>query len=263
MNFLKKHTLTQCQQLIEISCSDNVSKTQRFSIVYVLNSIFYSNRILVRIQTNEVKPVPSVTELFPSAGWLEREVYDLFGVFFYEHPDLRRILTDYGFNGHPLRKDFPLSGFIEIYYNDATKRLAYEPVELAQELRMYSLTNPWVATKPKDIEEDINIDEIDDKKEDLEIENTENNNEDDKKNYKDDNVIEITELNTWKEQDYNKFKEEYVNYLVTDLADFEDDIENNEHNKDNENNKEEEIKRAAKAFWVTKFKQNFNEKKTK
>lgn len=141
--FLKNHSLTQYKQLIEIACSDNPGKQWRFSLVYVLNSVLYSTRLLVTIKTNEVNPIPSVIEIFSSAGWLEREVYDLYGVFFYDHPDLRRILTDYGFNGHPLRKDFPLSGFVELYYNDTTKRISYETVELSQEFRTFSLTNSW------------------------------------------------------------------------------------------------------------------------
>ena len=144
LSFLKKHTLCQYQQLVDIACSDVPGKKYRFSVSYLLHSILYNARIVVTVKTNEVIPLPSVTQLFESAGWLEREVYDLYGVFFYDHTDLRRILTDYGFSGYPLRKDFPLTGFIEIYYNDSTKRMAYEKVELAQEYRVFSLLNPWV-----------------------------------------------------------------------------------------------------------------------
>jgi NADH:ubiquinone oxidoreductase subunit C len=147
--FLKNHTLCQYKQLIEIACSDNPGKQRRFSIAYILLSTHYSANITVVIQTNEVLPVPSVTSIFSSAGWLEREVWDLFGIFFENHPDLRRILTDYGFSGHPLRKDFPLSGFLEVYYNDSTKRLSYEPVELAQEYRSFVLQSPWVQNYQK------------------------------------------------------------------------------------------------------------------
>jgi NADH:ubiquinone oxidoreductase subunit C len=111
----------------------------RFSLIYKLYSLTYNSHIYIVVQTNEVIPVPSVSKIFSSAIWLEREVLDLFGIIFIEHPDLRRLLTDYGFQGYPLRKDFPLTGFVEIYYNDSTKRLAYEPVELAQESRNFSL----------------------------------------------------------------------------------------------------------------------------
>ena len=147
--FLKNHTLCQYKQLIEIACSDNPGKQRRFSIAYILLSTHYSANIIVVIQTNEVLPVPSVTSIFSSAGWLEREIWDLFGIFFENHPDLRRILTDYGFSGHPLRKDFPLSGFLEVYYNDSTKRLSYEPIELAQEYRSFALQSPWVQNYQK------------------------------------------------------------------------------------------------------------------
>jgi NADH:ubiquinone oxidoreductase subunit C len=141
--FLNKHTLCQYKQLIEISVYDYVGKKYRFNLTYVLLSLKYNSRILVTIKTDEVTPISSVTNLFNSAGWLEREVWDLYGIFFTEHQDLRRILTDYGFSGHPFRKDFPLTGFIEIYYNDEQKRIVYEPVELAQEYRVFTLHNPW------------------------------------------------------------------------------------------------------------------------
>ncbi len=142
--FLQKHTLCQYKQLVDIACSDVLGKPRRFSINYLLLSLRYNVRLNVVIKTNEVLSLPSVTMLYRSANWLEREVWDLYGVFFDSHPDLRRILTDYGFSGHPLRKDFPLTGFIEVYYNDSTKRLSYEPVELAQEYRTFTLQSPWV-----------------------------------------------------------------------------------------------------------------------
>jgi NADH dehydrogenase (ubiquinone) Fe-S protein 3 len=147
--FLQKHTLCQYKQLIEIACSDVPGKTRRFSVTYLLHSIRYNARILVVVKTNEVSPLPSVTALYRSANWLEREVWDLYGIFFESHPDLRRILTDYGFNGHPLRKDFPLTGFLEVYYNDSTKRLSYESVELAQEYRVFTLQSPWIQNYQK------------------------------------------------------------------------------------------------------------------
>ena len=147
--FLKNHTFCQYKQLSEIACSDTPGKKRRFSIAYVLYSLHYSTYITVIVQTNEVLPIPSITPIFPGAGWLEREVWDLFGIFFEDHPDLRRILTDYGFSGHPLRKDFPLTGFLEVYYNDSTKRMSYEPVELAQEYRSFVLQSPWIQNYQK------------------------------------------------------------------------------------------------------------------
>jgi len=141
---LRNHTLCQYKQLIDLACCDVPGKKNRFSISYILYSLRYNARIIIVVKTNEVLALPSVTSLFNSANWLEREVWDLYGIFFDWHPDLRRILTDYGFSGHPLRKDFPLTGFIEVYYNDSKKRLRYEPVELAQEYRTFTLQNPWI-----------------------------------------------------------------------------------------------------------------------
>ena len=142
--FLQKHTLCQYKQLVDMVCSDFLGKKRRFSINYLLLSLRFNARLNVVVKTNEVLPLPSITFLYRSANWLEREVWDLFGVFFDSHPDLRRILTDYGFRGHPLRKDFPLTGFWELYYNDSTKRLKYEPVELAQEYRVFTLQSSWI-----------------------------------------------------------------------------------------------------------------------
>ena len=142
--FLKYHTHCQYTQLADIACSDHPGRKRRFCLVYLLSSCRYSSSITVVVQTNEVVRIPSVTSIYFGAGWLEREVWDLFGIFFEEHPDLRRLLTDYGFRGHPLRKDFPLSGFLEIYYNDSTKRMHYAPVELAQEYRSFNIESPWL-----------------------------------------------------------------------------------------------------------------------
>jgi NADH/F420H2 dehydrogenase subunit C len=147
--FLQNHTLCQYKQLSEIACSDIPGKKRRFSLAYVLYSLRYNAYIRVVIQTNEVLSIPSATPIYHSAGWLEREVWDLFGIFFENHPDLRRILTDYGFSGHPLRKDFPLTGFLEVYYNDSTKRMSYEPIELAQEYRSFTLQSPWIQNYQK------------------------------------------------------------------------------------------------------------------
>ena len=145
----KNHSLFQYKQLIDIACYDFPGKKHRFSVTYILYSLKYNNRLIVVVKTNEVIPLPSITSIFSSGDWLEREIWDLYGVFFDAHPDLRRILTDYGFNGHPLRKDFPLTGFIEIYYNDSKKRLRYEPVELAQEYRTFTLQSPWIENYQK------------------------------------------------------------------------------------------------------------------
>lgn len=154
--FLQNHTLCQYKQLVDIACSDLPGKTRRFSVNYLLLSLRYNARINIVVKTNEVSPLPSVTPLYRSANWLEREVWDLYGVFFDSHPDLRRILTDYGFSGHPLRKDFPLTGFVEVYYNDSTKRLSYEPVELAQEYRTFTLQSPWIQNYQKLMDTDSN-----------------------------------------------------------------------------------------------------------
>ena len=147
--FLQNHTLCKYKQLNDVICSDHPGKKRRFSVAYLLFSWHYNSYMTVIVQTNEVLPIPSVTPIFAGAGWLEREVWDLFGIFFEEHPDLRRILTDYGFSGHPLRKDFPLTGFLEVYYNDSTKRMNYEPVELSQEYRSFHLQSPWIENYQK------------------------------------------------------------------------------------------------------------------
>ncbi len=145
--FLKNNTLCLYTQLSEIACIDRPKNKLRFTVIYNLYSVHYTSRLYISIQTNEVNSIPSTTDIFASAGWLEREVWDLFGIFFSGHPDLRRILTDYGFQGHPLRKDFPLTGFFEIYYNDSTKRLTYEPVELTQEYRIFTFQEKALTSK--------------------------------------------------------------------------------------------------------------------
>ena len=137
--FLQNNSLCLFTQLQEIACVDTPKSVLRFTVTYNLRSVNFNTNITVSVQTNEVMGLPTVIDIYSSANWLEREVWDLFGIFFVGHPDLRRILTDYGFQGHPLRKDFPLTGFFEIYYNDNTKRLSYEPVELAQECRNWFL----------------------------------------------------------------------------------------------------------------------------
>lgn len=143
LTFLKLHTNTQYKILIDVTAVDYPSRKQRFEVVYQLLSIHYSGRIRVKICIDEMTPVHSVTALFATANWFERETWDMFGICFLNHPDLRRILTDYGFEGHPLRKDFPVSGYVECRYDDSKKRVIYEPVELAQEFRYFDFASPW------------------------------------------------------------------------------------------------------------------------
>jgi NADH-quinone oxidoreductase subunit C len=131
------------QQLMEIAGVDYPSRDERFEVVYMLLSLTKNHRILVKVRAAEDTPVPTVTTLWPVAGWLEREVYDLYGVIFAGNPDLRRILTDYGFEGHPFRKDFPLTGYQELRYSEEQKRVVYEPVELAQDFRTFEFMSPW------------------------------------------------------------------------------------------------------------------------
>ena len=131
------------QQLMEIAGVDYPDRPERFEVVYMLLSLTKNHRLRVHVSTDEVKPVPSVTSLWPVAGWLEREVYDMYGVLFEGNPDLRRILTDYGFRGHPQRKDFPLSGYVELRYSEEEKRVAYRPVKLAQDFRTFDFLSPW------------------------------------------------------------------------------------------------------------------------
>jgi NADH-quinone oxidoreductase subunit C len=131
------------QQLMEIAGVDYPSRPERFDVVYHLLSVTKNHRIRVRVTTDEEKPVPTVTGVFPVAGWLEREVFDLYGVLFDGNPDLRRILTDYGFRGHPFRKDFPLTGYVELRYSEEQKRVVYEPVRLSQDFRNFDFLSPW------------------------------------------------------------------------------------------------------------------------
>ena len=131
---------------IDLSGADYPGRPQRFDVVYHLLSPTKNRRIRVKVATDESTPVPSAAPVFSSAGWFEREAYDLYGVWFADHPDLRRILTDYGFEGHPLRKDFPLTGFVEVRYDDEMKRVVYEPVELRQEFRNFDFLSPWEGT---------------------------------------------------------------------------------------------------------------------
>ncbi|GAA5057547.1 hypothetical protein GCM10023208_23150 [Erythrobacter westpacificensis] len=131
------------QQLMEIAGADYPSRPERFEVVYMLLSLTKNHRVMVKVSTDEATPVPTVTTLWPVAGWLEREVFDMYGVMFDGNTDLRRILTDYGFEGHPFRKDFPLTGYTELRYSEEEKRVVYEPVELAQDFRSFDFTSPW------------------------------------------------------------------------------------------------------------------------
>ena len=132
--------------IIDVTAVDWPSREKRFDVVYHFLSPTKNARIRVKIETDEVTPVPSLIEVYRGADWFERETYDLYGVLFTGHPDMRRILTDYGFEGHPLRKDFPLTGFVEVRYDDEEKRVKYEPVRLAQEFRTFDFLSPWEGT---------------------------------------------------------------------------------------------------------------------
>jgi NADH-quinone oxidoreductase subunit C len=131
------------QQLMEIAGADYPSRPERFDVVYMLLSVTRNHRVMIKVTASESTPVPTVTTLWPVAGWLEREVFDMYGVVFAGNQDLRRILTDYGFEGHPFRKDFPLTGYQELRYSEEEKRVVYEPVELAQDLRSFDFMSPW------------------------------------------------------------------------------------------------------------------------
>ncbi|MFM5916785.1 MAG: NADH-quinone oxidoreductase subunit C [Novosphingobium sp.] len=131
------------QQLMEIAGADYPDRAERFEVVYMLLSVTKNHRVMVKVSAAEDTPVPTVTTLWPVAGWLEREVFDMYGVIFDGNTDLRRILTDYGFEGHPFRKDFPLTGYVELRYSEEDKRVVYEPVKLAQDLRQFDFMSPW------------------------------------------------------------------------------------------------------------------------
>jgi len=143
LTFLRDDPRCQFVCFTDLCGADYPEREKRFDVVYQLLSPKKNLRIRVKIQTDETTPVPSVVSVYPAANWCERETYDLFGVLFDGHPDLRRILTDYGFDGHPLRKDFPLTGFVEVRYDDAEKRVLYEPVRLNQEFRQFDFLSPW------------------------------------------------------------------------------------------------------------------------
>ena len=143
LTFLRDDPECRFVCFVDICGVDRPAREKRFDVVYHLLSPYKNTRIRVKIEADDETPVPSVTGVFPGALWFEREAYDLFGVLFSGHPDLRRLLTDYGFDGHPLRKDFPMSGFVEVRWNDEAKRVVYEPVRLNQEFRNFDFLSPW------------------------------------------------------------------------------------------------------------------------
>lgn len=133
----------QFKQLVDICGADYPDRAERFDVVYNLLSLKFNTRIRVKVRTDENTPVDSVTSVFSSAGWFERETWDMYGIYFNNNPDLRRILTDYGFDGHPLRKDFPVTGFVELRYDEELRRVVYEPVKLQQDFRAFDFLSPW------------------------------------------------------------------------------------------------------------------------
>ena len=145
--FLKTNDKCKFKQLIDITAVDYPSKQKRFKIVYLLLSHENNLRVVIKSNIDEKEKVPSLTKIFPSANWMEREIFDMYGISFSEHPDLRRILTDYGFEGHPLRKDFPLTGHTEVRYSESKKKVIYETVKLDQEYREFDSQSPWEGTK--------------------------------------------------------------------------------------------------------------------
>ena len=147
MIFLKTHSSTKFKQLIDITAVDYPERDKRFKMVYLLLSHEKNSRIKIEFDIKEGEILSSLTSTFPSANWMEREVFDMYGVEFKDHPDLRRILTDYGFKGHPLRKDFPLTGHNEVRYSEEAKKVIYEPVKLEQNYRNFDYESPWEGTK--------------------------------------------------------------------------------------------------------------------
>jgi NADH dehydrogenase (ubiquinone) Fe-S protein 3 len=143
LSFLKLHTTSQYKILADMTAVDYPEKEKRFEVVYNLLSVSFNSRIRVKTYVNEMAALPTVSTLFPCANWLEREIWDMYGIYFTQHNDLRRILTDYGFEGHPLRKDFPLNGYISVRYDDVNKIVVCEPTELSQEFRTFNFQTPW------------------------------------------------------------------------------------------------------------------------
>jgi NADH-quinone oxidoreductase subunit C len=147
LTFLRDDPECRFVCFIDVTAVDFPERGKRFEVVYHLLSPYKNTRVRVRVATDEATPVPSAVGVFPASDWFEREVYDLYGIVFSGHPDLRRILTDYGFQGHPLRKDFPTTGYVEVRYDDEQKRVVYEPVKLVQEFRQFDYLSPWEGVK--------------------------------------------------------------------------------------------------------------------
>jgi NADH-quinone oxidoreductase subunit C len=143
LTFLRDDANTLFKVLVDIAGVDWPERPKRFDVVYHLLSMGHNQRIRVKVEANDAEPVPSVSGVFSAAGWFEREAWDMYGILFSGNPDLRRILTDYGFDGHPLRKDFPLTGHVEVRYDDEKKRVVYEPVSLTQDFRSFDFMSPW------------------------------------------------------------------------------------------------------------------------
>ena len=143
LTFLRDDPALLFKELVDLCGVDYPSRERRFDVVYHLLSVRHNQRLRVKVETDEATPVPSVMAVFPTADWFEREAWDMYGILFSGHPDLRRILTDYGFEGHPLRKDFPMTGYVEMRYDEEQKRVVYEPVQLRQDFRNWDFLSPW------------------------------------------------------------------------------------------------------------------------
>ncbi|MDE0983616.1 MAG: NADH-quinone oxidoreductase subunit C [Yoonia sp.] len=143
VEFLKSDGACQFSSLVDITAVDYPQRSKRFDVIYHFLSMYQNHRIRLRVQIREGEMVPSIIDVHPSSNWFEREIFDMFGILFTGHPDLRRILTDYGFRGHPLRKDFPTTGYMEVRYDEVQKRVVYEPVSLVQEYRQFDFMSPW------------------------------------------------------------------------------------------------------------------------
>lgn len=143
LTMLRDDATTLFSILVDLCGVDYPDREQRFDVVYHLLSMRHNQRLRVKVRTDEATPVPSVTGVYATAGWFEREAWDMYGIMFSDHPDLRRLLTDYGFDGHPLRKDFPLTGYVEVRYDEEEKRVVYEPVKLRQDFRSFDFLSPW------------------------------------------------------------------------------------------------------------------------
>ncbi len=145
--FLKTDRNCRFSTLVDITAIDHPERPDRFDVVYHYLSMYQNHRIRVKMAIRETQTVPSLVEIYPAANWFEREIFDMFGILFSNHPDLRRILTDYGFRGYPLRKDFPTTGYVEVRYDETQKRVVYEPVTLVQEYRQFDFMSPWEGAK--------------------------------------------------------------------------------------------------------------------